>query len=669
MAASAFLRFKDYYVWVGFLKINPLNQSQVMKLVSELLEDLSGQPRSLLVGHFGPFVVYGQFDIVFGYCIENIDHGARLFYAMLDTINDCLTSAQYGPIRDFHRIVAFEWDHHITPPREMPCLAYFTAKMNYIMGRNSERLRVSDLIETLTTSGDENKSQSLYYRILGTLCWNEVMVLIYGYSYENLSSIIRKLPQTGIVSHLTPLILRDPSSNLSLPNSWWLVSQLSPMSCVQAVDIRDIIPNTNIEKIYSVESLNDYIIATKFSNSASVDPFVESLARIPGLEYTNSGLYTITNAITPDSGKTCGSSPSPPVKLSPRKLEGGKVFANLEKITNMPIARRKLKALLTQVKILQGIGRLSYLFPEKLIRSIEYLEKDSYMSDDTINYYITELSMAITERLAGVQMDVLVGKDLGFLEKHGGFQRVLLACESLLQRLYSAYLDKKVGSTFKSGNEPPLFVFFDYGARLSSEIPAEILGHGMDENLPVIIRLRMLRYKPWLWITGVRELGKLLYFITGTGNPLEVLQDDPEVASFSDLFLRQFLIYENFKKVLAEELGFFVRRPYLSRNTPNRYYVRPQMEQIISDRIQVLDQASSLMFVVDEFIDGESMEQYQRSLLNGQIVFDLRDDGSFLNFLNAYHSLDLSQQSAPRPLVAFALSLFWNHRDLLRRSI
>ena len=539
----------------------------MLQIISALLKDLKNESPFLLSEYFGPFMVFGQFDVVFGYHIRNIDHGARLFYAILDTINRYLSGARLGPIRDFHRILAFEWAHDHIPSNDQPCLSYFSVKMNYSSRNHPNNLHVSELIERMGKHVSRMGKHGVLYKVLGTLSWNEVMILVYGNSYDKLVSLARMLRKSGLVSNLTPLLLRDPNFSVAMPESWWFMSQLAPLSCIQPTKFQRLLDSQHLSHAHSIESLNDYIVAVKFRDGAMIDSFLESVQQIKGLEYTNSGFYRMTRAIDLN-GEMSKARPSSMKEGSRRRLDSKEVIEKLSEISGMPIARRKLMALLTQVRVLRGIPKLLYLFPDKLISSVEYLVKETSMSDDTINYYISELSMAITERLSGVQMDVLVGKDLGFLEKHGGFQRLVLACESMIQRIYSIYLDREVKRSFPEGDQPQLFVFFDYGARLSSDIPAEILGHGIDANLPIIIRLRMLRYKPWLWITGVREVSKLVYYISGNRLPLEVLQDDPNVTAFSDEFVRHFLTYENFRKLLAEELDFFSRQ--------SDFYPRPR---------------------------------------------------------------------------------------------
>ena len=94
----------------------------------------------------------------------------------------------------------------------------------------------------------------------------------------------------------------------------------------------------------------------------------------------------------------------------------------------------------------------------------------------------------------------------------------------------------------------------------------------------------------------------------------------------------------------------------------------PNKEHKVSQRIQALDQRSSRSFLVDSLKDDNEISKYKTGLRNGHLFLDLSGDASFMNFINAYHSLDFDEQSSPRPLISFALSLFWNHRDLIRKE-
>ena len=274
-----------------------------------------------------------------------------------------------------------------------------------------------------------------------------------------------------------------------------------------------------------------------------------------------------------------------------------------KKIEQRNISYRKLLALRTQLNIIINDKQNRYIFQENLINSIDFLlNKIDKLSEETVQYYISEYGAAIKERLAGSQLDTSNHK--GFYYKSAGYQRLMLSCESLVLKCYFMYLEKVMNVAADFASRPVIFILFDYGARLSTKIPSEVIRLGLEENIPIILRLKMLKYKPWLWVTALREMARILYFISQGITPLEIFSEDPKIDAYTDSFLFHFLTEKNFLNVIKEELNYFEKIGH------NSYKINPEVEEAVIRRYNSIDLTEN--YIKDAYLKEKDIREFSR---------------------------------------------------------
>ncbi|MFW9972512.1 MAG: hypothetical protein ACFFDF_20165, partial [Candidatus Odinarchaeota archaeon] len=328
---------------------------------------------------------------------------------------------------------------------------------------------------------------------------------------------------------------------------------------------------------------------------------------------------------------------------------------NYKTILKSSISKRKLLALKTQVEMILNVPTLRDVLPRNIIKSLDFLMTENF-DDSSIQHYISEFTSAISERLSGAQLDTLIGKDIGFIERHGSYQRLLFACESLIIFCFNLYCRLMVPEL--KNRKPVIFIFFDYGARLSPEMPPQSVVLRSFSNTPIVIRLKMLKYKPWLWCTGLRELAKILYIYDTKKAVLELISEDPEVEIYSNNFLRHFYIKENYRRIIAEEIGLFNKEGI---NKYGIYHHKYEELEIIYQSLKI-----DRKWISDK-ISMTQIKNVQESIRKGHIFFKMNEE-LFLAFINAYQLMSRKEQSDPRCFFSFTLSLFWNHPTILEST-
>jgi hypothetical protein len=147
-------------------------------------------------------------------------------------------------------------------------------------------------------------------------------------------------------------------------------------------------------------------------------------------------------------------------------------------------------------------------------------------------------------------------------------------------------------------------------------------------------------------------LSKLLFAFTAKRVAFEIISEDPKAQNFGDVFLHNFYSADNFKRILADEIGYF------NRTGEDKFIINIDRIDEIRERFQSLPPGKQ--YLHSKFLDKELIENYKERILNGTIFFNMKDL-EFVNFINAYQGLPRSKQSLPRTFTSFVLSLFWNH--------
>ncbi len=651
------------------LKLSPNFQDSVLDVLTELLTDSA---KALNCARFQmlPCTSLGQYDVVFGLPGPTVPDTSRRLYAILDTLNICLP----GALRDFYRSVLFEWDlstldvdisqyNPLSDNSEGQLLAYVTIKYQNLKDRTQyDKLAAATILNELNQIiSDQNKYKSnkshihLKFRAFGSLSWNELILFCYGTDYRSVNNLCGAYRASEYTTSKKWNYVLDPTKkSYTFQKEMYIHTQVFPSSAFFSRTADKFLTKYNFTPKNIVWSHNHGILIYKPHNIYNFRLFFSELCSLPGLEYTNSSVYRsakdIASENTYDSDKEYAPASYWSSCTNKNTLSVYKDTLNRIEIHSIP--RRKLMAMKSEIEIIKGISDYKHIFQENITQSLDFLiDRVGQFSDETVQYYISEFSAALQDKIAGSQLDVIIGKDVGFLEQHGNYPRLTFACEAFFNRCLNIYL-KHINKDMSSDMKPVLLAFFDYGSRLSNEMPPEIISRGIDINLPIVIRLNMSRYKPWLWAIGLRQLSKLV-FLKDKFYVYQLVSEDPNVSQFGDRFIRQFFSAGNLARILQEELGFF------KSQGKGQYLINPALEDTIIKRTEECEENYFHTFYCDDILKSAEVNKFKSKLRQGVIVFKMSNE-DFINYINAYTELPRPDQAHAKCFVSFVVSLYWD---------
>lgn len=635
----------NIFASVCFFRIKPDYIYKIHKLLNLILQQAKRE--GLIVDNSEAYLSCGQYDIFAIYFSENLVDASKFFFGILDFI------LQQHPdsLIDYHRSLNFPLKTNNSDNGTLNCIGYANIKYRYPFNRND-----LDYIGTSIISDVENhiNDDNLQIRLTpyGSFSWNELMLLIYGNDYNNLFTIKDILSKNNLIADNVLVPLRDQYFSSIAFNHQLQFETLFPNQ--PSPEIHSIISEETTENIFLSRSLNHFIV--KFRSSSLTN--LNNILRFFSTQITTN--FTRTNMIKPidfddfvhSKHKHASSSTNPSSQYNLSKISH-----HIAKYSKQSDPRRKLLSLISHLKILRNNDQFRYILPKTIITYIEQLLKTNDITDETIQYYISEFEAIITQRISGSLHENTLGYDIGLLGRQSSYQCLLLACECMLQKCFNIFNFENDLSEYKN----KIFIFFDYGSRRSSTIPQDIMLSKGLSSMPLMVRLKMLKYKPWLWITGLYEISKLTSPIFIAAKLFDTLLDFNGIDAFGHLYLYNFLTDQNFKKVLFEHTG------YAECNKDNGYTINHLKEKYVSNIISNLYGRRS--FFRNKYINDTLTHEYSKKIKLGTIIFDLSDSESFLNFINAYQELPLKIQMATKAFTSFTLSLYWNHPDIVKDSL
>ncbi len=565
---------------------------------------------------------FGQYDVLAGIACPDLSRTSRIIYSTVDLINTKL------PVLDFAFTFAYEITSHNVKSQT---LGYINIKFKYPYTRiNTETISLGIINELKQTT--QRKGIEVGFRFFGSLGWHEMFIIVYGKQGEHLFELEE--------------IINRQCKNIRTTNITCASDRLDEIEFGTDLDVDIHISNdgklgTSLDNTPGLEtyrSLNHSIINIPLHGNQK---FVyKQLWADNDLKFTRSIIKRKLKIDSSDKAKIIDT-----ISFTSNNIKDGVL-----RLESKPIAHRKLAAVLTDMAILRNNEEFKYIIPEKLFLFVSNLLDTGGLSDKTVQYYSSEIESILTERLAGGLHEVILGKDAGFFSKRNSYQRLLLACESLIETCYELYCSEVLVPDNKS-----IYVFFDYGSRLSTEIPYEILKEKNRIQIPLIIRLRQLKYKPWLWMTALKELAKLIYSHDKIEEYLQVALGGDKIESFKYTLLRHFLTQSNFSKLLLEHKQAYRKTSY------NKYVVSTKT---LNECDEIIESLPNIEYIVDKYFNESMFFEFCEMFKMGGLCFNLRNKQCFLNFVNAYYSLELSVKYSPKAFLSFVISLYWNHKNL-----
>jgi hypothetical protein len=316
---------------------------------------------------------------------------------------------------------------------------------------------------------------------------------------------------------------------------------------------------------------------------------------------------------------------------------------------------RKLRALQRSIITLRNTPHFDNMIPQDLPDSLDRilsLYEDGELQRSALLYFISEIQDALDERIAGAELDPM--EPLPPILRHAaGVQRLISACETMLALAYEFSTDQMFNDARNplatDVKTPIILCFFDYNPAAPPRPPPDFHTHAAAAQLPIVVRMPLLRYKPWLWPLGLASLAEFVVprLTSPASRPPLGIESAPlstlEIDRFVDRFM--FITRANYAELLSHHLNV------VAPDGDTGYIVRRLGEKYIQRRIGNLAGAA-------ERVDPHLIDKYSAYLRKGAVIGSLGVDYvHFTAFLNAYAALPPAERMSARCTSSFVMSL------------
>ena len=613
--------------------------------------------RAIVIDAVGPLVSIGRPDVVFLLRVRNLERGVRLAYDCTDFI-----AAHTSGVSNFVYSLGYSWGNEDdTNPLafDHPIAGLIMVKYNQSASVFLGRMIIDDIHSTMVVEAPKHEANWDYW---GGLSWHEGLCLIGANHYSSLFSLATTIRSDKRVSEATviPLFPWDHSATGTAIG-------IAPIRVVTRTNIdRTAIGGTSIQALSLPPKLRDAScrlslhprpLLLEYCPKDSIE-FYEYLAAINDspllLEHSSEFVVDHTSEIDLDA---MPSAPKNPAGAMPPPVDRESLTSILSEHS---VCLLKLRGVASKVRIMLGAGSIEPMIPKGLLKGIDNIEtlyRAGRIPEQTLLYYVSEIQAALDERSTGIQVNP--GEALEQSPRRaGGYQRLLLACERLLQGAYYHWAKENIGNHgYDTDNImiPVIFTFFEYNEH-SPPRPAPIAPEiALGQSLPLVIRLPMMKYKPWMWPIGIGVLGK---FVSSFELPSTTASHGSNATtSRVDDFVGRFVTLRNYKLVLAEQLNLLrptgqVPESPLVIDPTATYDVNSEVLRYLRDRLSDVVCRASDTFVPEDVVG------IQDSLLSGRVLSNVYDSPKdFTTFLNSYLSLDGRAKASAAAMTAFVMSL------------
>ena len=592
------------------------------------------------------FYLLGKYDV--GAVLTGTDLGAisRLSYLILQQLEDHCP----GSLRDFTRIPAFRWPVRVRVA-EKPTVGIIQVKLTHPL--MSFRDKGSTLIEAISALDSYN------FSLYGGLAWYEIIIDLKGASFDTiprfLARIVDAAPNRKLIGEISTIPAWEPhkeyrhfSMNLSLSLKFhdFMKYDLIRQSIPEAVPSLGFV---DLQVAKHVSSIKD--IETCLSALEDRDDSIGVRRYSSNLQFSSDKLPLSPESSFAASSSVQRASNAPSDSISSPGVESNVVDTSFHR--NKTTLHERIDAVRTQIQVLRNDNRFRYLIQSRLLDTLEALEFDSpsFHSPSDVAGYISTLRHAIHQRLAGTYPTAATGIVTGYADGYGGYQRIILAAEALLSRCLKIML----GGVFRI---PPVLVLFDQRGLHQYDFNIYEAVRKVNKGAPLIVRLKMLKYEPWYWHRGIRDIALWCVELE------RFFRKEISHTRFLDLsasrpgdFACRMLSRDLYIKLRAFEGSTPVARAASPDHSDHYTFSRRAYENL---RKEV---AGCQEIAYDEDFTENRVHYFSDSLLEGEIFSgELQDDIEFRHFVNAYYSLPLASRGVPRTMTAFILSLYSNYR-------
>lgn len=626
------MRLGKNFAIILLLKIEPSLRAQSFAAAESFRKDENLRKAGVTCEK--TFYILGKYDI--GAILTGLDLGAvsRLSYLIVQQIEKRCR----GAVRDFTRIPAFRWAVPSRPLGEKPIVGLVQIKLSCPL--MSFRDKGFTLIEAIA------RVRTYSFSLFGGLAWYEVILSLGGGSFNTIPKFLEKVvdvaPNKKLIGEISTIPAWEPHRQYSDFDMELSVS-LKFHDFEKYGTIRQNLPGASPSlgfvdlqtnhRVFSISDVDNFLAKTEDRNSNI------------GVRRYSSNLIFSTKLLP--KGKPSQPQTTKPDFVGQMPTHTARVDTDFSRLAST--LHERIDAVKSQIQVLRNDPRFRYLIPPGLLQTLENLEFDSpFYSPSDVSGYISTLRHVIHQRLAGTYPTAATGIVTGYADGYGGYQRIILAAEALLARSLRIML----GGIFRI---PPMLVLFDQRGLHQYDFNIYEAVRKATKGAPLIVRLQALKYEPWYWHRGIRDIALWCVELE------RFVKREVSGAAFLDFALSKpgdFATRMLNRRLYIRLRAFEAETPLATRTETGEFLLRRGVYESLRK-----DVAGCHDITKDSEYSSKKVSEISEGLMDGEIFSEeLREDFAFRHFVNAYYSLPREDRKLPRVATAFLLSLYSNYR-------
>jgi hypothetical protein len=618
---------------IFFMKFEPSNIEDIIKIIQP------EKGNSFISGDNNVYCekilyVLGKYDLAL--IIHGNDFGgiARFCYNTIAHIEYCFPNS----VLDYYKIPFFKWDiedlNKIKSGVTKKTIAFIQIKLKDPIHIFPLKERsILDVISEFT-----NFELSLFCG----LSWHEILIDFHGDSLRELNGFVECLLDceeiSSRIAELSTILMWEP-------NGEYEVSFESYLNVILKINDYRIykLPRDENAQYRAFFGFTDIINIHKVTSFDQIRNVLLSYE----LKQDNLGLKKFSSALSFDKKINYYDS----FQANKSKIVRATNKLKFERITysdqpnRINIVAEKVNALYYKIKMLKNEKRFSYLIPDELITTLDLLLKLPQDFDESdVEGYIIMVEYAIQQRLWGIYPLSEIGLITSYADGYGGFQRILLACETLLYRSLEMM---NIGIK----KLPPILIFFDQTGlhELDFSIYESIQKH--YDKAPIVVRIPGFKYQPWFWHKGIWVIAEWAAELSQ--------QIMIKMRPFIKTDTASLSIMGYYAKVFRYNILKRIRLLEFDDET-----VREDKTKILLNLDQYRTIRDELINLKNPFMEIDYDEKveviFKNKLMRGEVILhELKEIERFREFTNAYFGIEMERRSEPRIVNAFLFSLYF----------
>lgn len=651
------------------------------------------------------FNAFGKHDLICFLYSEKLEELIDVVYLLVHFVDG---------IRDYSKIAGFNWcniSNNSRSNNKIFPLCITLIKLDLINSNSNTIETIVNVIKKIENEINNLDGERIFVEINGCFGWHELSCVFHSESYKSISDFIEKLRQYTKDNTLS--IWSTSTIPLVHPTKLIKESECAAVLvyCKPGWDAytRDWLKQRNYS-IVAKFGIYDFVVSPPTGIKIPFKKILEIKHECKGVRDTATFIMTDTlNEKNKDTEKmpkevnVIHSTVSPEQDFKERKEQ----FDTEREKGN--IISLKLLAFETICKMLRRTSIYSYLLPPNLESMIEEVRKNIKFPIFQ-NEFLKHMRYMFQQRFSGSQVEGLLGIEGGLLEQMGGYQKMVLASESIpYMSLKNKELLQKLLPDVKSENNldtlSNIFIVFEHDPGFSGHC------YTFDGEEAEILHMPMVKYNPFFWIFSLHEIGehfsmkgllarkiKEKYNISNTKEYLE------NKDKYFNLIGQEALekAYERLSKYRISKDDIdekYIRKweaKYEEIGKTNIQYIIETGKEIIPDTFacnfiskkvygkifkEYAEQKNLLPDILIRFgvIEQESITQdslikeYTDLLQKGKLIVNFSDGKkddvcAFFSYVEAYCALSEEKRRSSKCLASFVLSLY-NQRLKIQKKM